>query len=352
MEKTKTNIMKEYKSDLNKQQTERAIKLIKDTFQLLLSSSLNLQRVTAPMIVKSSDGINDCLNGEQPVTFELNDGTKCEIVHSLAKWKRMKLAELSDVNGIYTDMNAIRAREDVDDIHSIYVDQWDWEAKINDYDNLDDTGKELHLRNCVEKIWSCIKQTETVVCNAYPQLTPFLPEKIQIVTTQTLAQMFNDNNPISSKDNKEDIELPACNMWRAFFIQNIGSVLYKDKHGNIVQNYDRRAADYDNWELNGDIVVWNPFIEKIFELSSMGIRVDGEHLKQQLHNLEHDDWIEKYDYHKKIMNGELPVTIGGGIGQSRLCMLLLHKKHIGEVQSSIWPDHIVEECEKNGIELL
>lgn len=303
--------------ELSPRRTEYAIKFIKDTFQQLLASSLHLRRVTAPLFVKADSGINDTLNGEKPVSFYVPVlDCNCEIVQSLAKWKRMKLAEIHEKPGygIYTDMNAIRPNEELDELHSLYVDQWDWEKVIskNEYN-------ESYLWETVQTIYTALKNTEYVLCEKY-EIKPFLPKYISILTSQELTNMYPDLDPKSR-------EFEICKKDKAVFIQSIGG-----------KNHDGlRAPDYDNWDLNGDILIWSPVLNMPIEISSMGIRVNSESLNKQLEYSRHQDW-KKYEYHQKVLNNELPLTIGGGIGQSRLCMLLLQKHHIGEVQVSVWPD--------------
>ena len=329
--------MQGYKSLLNEQETEHAIKLIKDTFQINLSTALHLRRVTAPLFVKSGLGLNDNLSGsEQPVTFTVKcTGEKAEIVHSLAKWKRYKLGEMRERagNGLYTDMNAIRTEENLDELHSLYVDQWDWEKVMRA-----DERNKAYLRKTVGLIYQSIKNTEYIVCEHYPQIKPFLPEDITFITSEELLQKYPD------RDSKER-ENAICREFGAVFVENIGGRLSNG------EAHDSRAADYDDWELNGDILIWYPLLEKAVELSSMGIRVDAKSLRKQLHAAHHEDW-EKRMYHHMVLHDELPLTIGGGIGQSRLCMVLLHKVHVGEIQVSIWPDEMVEQCGKAGIPIL
>ena len=317
--------------------TEHAIKLVKDTFQLQLSASLRLRRVTAPLFVESGHGINDDLSGhEKPVTFfipELN--RQCEIVHSLAKWKRLKLWYIAarPGYGIYTDMNAIRTFEQPDDIHSIYVDQWDWEKVLTVQERTTE-----YLYDTVRTIYRVLLNTEYVLCEHYRELQPFLPHEIHFVTSEELLQRYPSLTP---KQREHEI----CKQYGAVFIQGIGGALSNG------QSHDLRAADYDDWVLNGDILIWYPFLNKAIELSSMGIRVDAASMQRQLQVAGHTDWL-KLDYHQAVVNNTLPLTIGGGIGQSRLCMVLLHKLHIGEVQVSEWSDEEIERCRKNGITLL
>jgi aspartate--ammonia ligase len=327
--------------------TERAIKFVKDTFENQLSSELRLRRVTAPLFVLKGTGINDDLNGiERPVTFPIKgmQETKAEIVHSLAKWKRMMLAqlEIQEGFGLYTDMNAIRPDEDLDNIHSLYVDQWDWErvmcAKERNLDFLKDT---------VNRIYSSLKRTEYLLFEEYPQIRPTLPDTIHFIHTEELLEKYPG---ITSKEREDRI----AKEFGAVFIIGIGGPL---KNG---QKHDGRAPDYDDWTtttngsfkgLNGDIVVWNPILERSFELSSMGIRVNEEALMRQLQIAGCED-RSKLMWHQLLLNGKLPQTIGGGIGQSRLCMFLLKKAHIGEVQSSIWPDDMIERCRENKINII
>lgn len=344
---SKTFIPQGYKSLLSVKETEHAIVMIKDFFQLALSTELNLTRVTAPLFVECNTGLNDDLNGvERAVTFpvkDLND-SKMEIVHSLAKWKRVKIAdmELPADFGIYTDMNAIRADEELDNIHSLYVDQWDWEKVITD---LDRTSS--YLKDVVKKIYRCLKRTEFYIYDRYPQITPILPEEITFVYAEDLQRRFPNNTP----KERENI---VAKQYGAVFIMGIGG---KMADGSI---HDGRAPDYDDWiseagdgyhGLNGDLLVWNPVLEQAFELSSMGIRVSPESLKAQLEERGCPERANLF-FHKRLLNGELTPSIGGGIGQSRLCMYFLRKAHIGETQVSIWPQEMVETCKANGIHLL
>lgn len=317
--------------------TEHAIKLVKDTFQLQLSASLRLRRVTAPLFVESGHGLNDDLTGhEKPVTFfipELN--RHCEIVHSLAKWKRMKLWHIDALPGygIYTDMNAIRTFERPDDIHSIYVDQWDWEKVLTAEERTLD-----YLYDTVRTIYRVLLNTEYVLCEHYRELQLFLPRDIRFVTAEELLQQYPDRSP-------KEREKAVCRQYGAVFIQGIGGKLSDG------QPHDDRAADYDDWALNGDILIWYPLLDKAIELSSMGIRVDAESMQRQLQLAGHTDWA-RLDYHRAVLDNTLPLTIGGGIGQSRLCMVLLHKRHIGEVQVSEWSDDEINRCRQQGITLL
>jgi len=328
--------------------TEKAIRKIKDSFQNNLSFELKLQRVTAPLFVLSGTGINDDLNGvERPVSFQVKDinSASAEIVHSLAKWKRMKLADLKMPvgQGIYTDMNAIRADEELDNLHSIYVDQWDWEKTINKEDrNLD------FLKDTVRRIYYSMRRTEASLCSDYPQLKPFLPETIHFFHTEDLEKEYPD---LTTKE-REDVVLKK---YGAAFIIGIGKPMPISG-----EPYDGRAPDYDDWTtpttpghfgINGDILVYNPTLDQAFEVSSMGIRVDHDALLKQLKIRGAEDRL-KFKFHKMLVNGELPLSIGGGIGQSRLCMLLLQKAHIGEIQASLWSDDMIAKCAKNNIPLI
>lgn len=340
-------IPSDYRNWLNRESTESAIKFIKDEFQNVLARKLKLKRVTAPMMVVGGTGINDDLNGiERPVSFPVNGlgNGKVEIVQSLAKWKRMKLAQLKfEVNhGIYADMNALRPDEELGNLHSVYVDQWDWEKVINTEDRNVDT-----LKDAVRKIYQAIKETEISVIERVPILQPMLPETIEFIHAEELQKRYPDKSP----GEREDL---VAKEYGAVFIIGIGYRLQDGKP------HDGRAPDYDDWStptengyrgLNGDILVWNPVLKRAFELSSMGIRVSPESLEEQL---KISNAVERREllFHKKLLNGELPQTMGGGIGQSRLCMLYLRKAHIGEVQAGVWPDEMRRECEKNNIELL
>ena len=318
--------------------TEKAIKCVKDMFQENLSAQLALLRVTAPMVVLSGTGINDDLNGvERPVSFPIKSmgERRAEVVHSLAKWKRMKLAEMQVPvgRGIYTDMNALRPDEDLDNLHSLYVDQWDWEKVIR----REDRNREF-LKKVVRRIYEAVKVTENKLYAEFPQLGLQLPEEIQFIDSEELLQRYPG---LDAKQREARIAKEAG----AVFIMGIGGKLSDGKP------HDLRAADYDDWSLNGDIVIWNEVLQGAFELSSMGIRVDENSLKSQLRE-KGEEYKEGLEFHSKLLGGQLPYTIGGGIGQSRLCMLLLRKAHIGEIQSSIWPEEMREECRKSGIELV
>ena len=331
-------IPKNYRNLLGSvEQTEKAIKAVKDMFQLNLSAQLALLRVTAPMMVLSGQGLNDDLNGvERPVRFPVKgmDEAPAEVVHSLAKWKRLKLGELGvePGRGIYTDMNALRPDEDLDNIHSIYVDQWDWEKVMLPAER---TTQFLH--KTVRRIYEAVKVTENKLYVEFPQIVPILPEEIFFISAEELLQRYPDKAP-------KERENAIAKEYGAVFIQGIGGKLSNG------EAHDGRAADYDDWQLNGDILLWNPVLESAFEISSMGIRVDAESLHRQL--AERDQlWKEELYFHRLLLDGKLPQTIGGGIGQSRLCMFLLRKAHIGEIQSSIWPADMRETCHRAGIEL-
>ena len=328
------------------EQTEKAIKAVKDMFQDNLSAQLALLRVTAPMTVLSGTGINDDLNGvERPVRFpvlSLNE-QQAEVVHSLAKWKRLKLAELGIApgRGIYTDMNALRPDEELDNLHSIYVDQWDWEKVIRPEDRTLD-----FLKRTVRRIYEAVKVTENKLYVEFPQLVPALPDDIYFIHAEELLQRYPNLTP-------KERENAIVREYKAVFIIGIGGKL---SDGSI---HDGRAADYDDWStpnsdgykgLNGDILLWNPVLESAFEISSMGIRVNPEAMRRQLQE-RGQEWKADLYFHRRLLAGELPQTIGGGIGQSRLCMFLLRKAHIGEIQSSIWPEEMRKACHQAGIEL-
>lgn len=317
--------------------TERAIKDVKDMFQQNLSAQLALLRVTAPMVVMSGTGLNDDLSGvERPVRFPIKgmNDTPAEVVHSLAKWKRVKLAQMGTKpgRGIYTDMNALRPDEDLDNIHSIYVDQWDWERVIRPEDrNLD------YLKSTVRRIYEAIKVTENRLYVEFPLIEPALPEEIHFITSEELLQLYPGFSPKQRED-------AITEKYGAVFIIGIGGMLSDGTR------HDGRAADYDDWELNGDILLWNSILHRAFEVSSMGIRVNAESLHRQL-EAKNELYKEGLYYHSELLAGHLPQTIGGGIGQSRLCMYLLRKAHIGEIQCSIWPEEQRKACEAAGIHL-
>jgi aspartate--ammonia ligase len=338
---------KNYKALLDLWQTEQGIKLIKEFFQQNLSTELRLRRVTAPLFVLQGLGINDDLNGvERAVTFPIKDlgDRKAEVVHSLAKWKRLTLAEygIEPGYGIYTDMNAIRADEELDNLHSLYVDQWDWEMSINESDRTLD-----FLKSVVRRIYSAILRTEFLACETYPQLKPFLPRDIFFIHSEELLQMYPNLTPKERED-------AICKKYGAVFVMGIGGKLSDG------EKHDGRAPDYDDWTtpnsdcflgLNGDILIWYPVLERSFELSSMGIRVDKEALLRQL-ALEGKEERKELYFHKQLLDGKLPLSIGGGIGQSRLCMIMLQKAHVGEIQASIWPEEQRRECREYGMNLI
>ena len=338
---------KDYRNLLGSTETtEKAIKAVKDMFQSNLSAQLALLRVTAPIVVLSGTGINDDLNSvERPVSFPIKslNEQKAEVVHSLAKWKRLKLGELGiqPGRGIYTDMNALRPDEDLDNLHSIYVDQWDWEKVIRKEDrNLD------FLKMTVRRIYEAIKVTENRLYVDFPEIVPELPDEIFFIHAEELLQRYPGLSP-------KERENAIVKEHKAVFIIGIGGAL---SDGTI---HDGRAADYDDWStpnadgfkgLNGDILLWNKVLNCAFEVSSMGISVDEEAMVRQL-EIRNQSWKKDLYFHKKLLAGELPYTIGGGIGQSRLCMYLLRKAHIGEIQSAIWPEEMRAACQRAGIEL-
>ncbi|EJP6471204.1 aspartate--ammonia ligase [Clostridium sp. L74] len=327
-----------YESTLGIRETEVAIKKVKDFFEKTLSEKLNLTRVSAPLFVRKNTGMNDNLNGvERPVVFDMKDlqDEMIEIVHSLAKWKRMALHRygFKAGEGLYTDMNAIRRDEDLDNLHSIYVDQWDWEKVINK----EDRNKET-LKSIVKEIYSVFKETEKYICSKYEGFNEILPEEICFITSQELEDIYPD---LDSKEREDAITKEKG----AVFLMEIGGVLVSG------EKHDGRAPDYDDWTLNGDILFWNPVLERAFELSSMGIRVDEKALEKQL-NISGCEDRKNLEFHRLLLEGKLPYTIGGGIGQSRICMYFLRKAHIGEVQASIWSDSMIEDCERVGINLL
>jgi aspartate--ammonia ligase len=338
---------KNYKALIDLKQTEQGIKQIKDSFQKSLSSELRLRRVTAPLFVLSGTGINDNLSGkERPVQFHIKDMNEqsAEIVHSLAKWKRLTLAEYkTEIGyGIYTDMNAIRADEELGNLHSLYVDQWDWEVCIEEKDR-----NIKRLKSIVKQIYAAIRQTEYLVYEQFPNIPQILPENITFIHSEELVQKYPDLSP-RERENRFTKE------HKAVFVIGIGGLLSNGK------KHDERAPDYDDWTtpnedgyfgLNGDLLVWNEVLGCSFELSSMGIRVDKNALLKQLNICGCTERKDLY-FHKKLLNDELPLSIGGGIGQSRLCMFLLRKGHIGEIQASIWPEEMRETCNKYGMNLI
>ena len=336
-----------YKPILDLKQTELAIKQIKEFFQQNLSTELRLRRVTAPLFVLQGLGINDDLNGvERAVTFPIKDlgDARAEVVHSLAKWKRLTLAEynIPQGYGIYTDMNAIRADEELGNLHSLYVDQWDWERVIGE-----ENRNVEFLKKIVERIYAAMLRTEYMVYEMYPELKPSLAEEIHFIHAEELMQMYPDLTP-------KEREHAIAKKYGAVFIIGIGGKLTSG------EPHDNRAPDYDDWStpnsdgyygLNGDIIVWNELLGRSFELSSMGIRVNKEVMQQQLQLTGKQDREQLY-FHQRILNDTLPLCIGGGIGQSRLCMLFLKKAHIGEIQSSIWPEEMRTECREANIPLI
>lgn len=335
-----------YKPILNVKETEIAIKMIKDFFEQNLATELRLRRVTAPMFVEAGKGINDDLDGiQKPVNFFVKSlNIKAEVVQSLAKWKRLYLADydIGSGYGIYTDMNAIRQDEKIDNLHSIYVDQWDWEISISkQMRNLE------YLKKIVRKIYSVLKRTEYFLYYNFQQLKPFLPEEITFIHSQELLDLYPKLSP-------EEREYEITKKYGAVFVIGIGMELKDGKP------HDERAPDYDDWStkneegfygLNGDIIFWNDVIKRNFEISSMGIRVDKKAL---LFQLKHKKCLVRKDlyFHKRLLAGELPLSIGGGIGQSRMCMYFLKKAHIGEVQSSLWDEKTIKICKEKGIPLL
>ena len=337
-----------YKALLDMKQTELGIKQIKEFFQQNLSSELRLRRVTAPLFVLKGMGINDDLNGvERAVSFPIKDlgDQQAEVVDSLAKWKRVTLADynIGPGYGIYTDMNAIRADEELGNLHSLYVDQWDWERTITpEQRNVD------FLKSIVTRVYSAMRRTEYMICEMYPQIKSFLAHDIHFIHSEELLQMYPDKTP-------KERENLITKKYGAVFIIGIGCKLSNG------EPHDLRAPDYDDYStidpktglpgLNGDLLVWNEVLERAIELSSMGIRVDKEALLRQLELSGKEDRKELY-FHKRLLNGSLPLSIGGGIGQSRLCMLYLKKAHIGEIQASIWPESMRKECEEYGMTLI
>ena len=331
-------IPEDYKSNEDLYRTQVLIKEIKDYFQINLANNLNLKRVSAPLFVSTKSGLNDNLNGvEEPVSFKLPeaDNAQMEIVHSLAKWKRYALKEYNFKahEGLYTDMNAIRACEEPDNTHSFYVDQWDWELIIDKEDR-----NETYLKQVVEIIYRTMKSLDEYLCGLIPTRSKLLKDQIRFMTSEELLQKYPDKSP-------KERERLAAKEYGAVFLSQIGTILSNgDKH-------DNRAPDYDDWLLNGDIIVYNPVLDDALELSSMGIRVDSERLNEQLKVSGKLDRL-KYDYHRMLLDDKLPQTVGGGIGQSRLCMFFLQKAHIGEVQVSYWPDDQRRTLANKGIQLL
>ena len=332
-------IPKDYDPKLSIRETQEAIRYIRETFQDEFGKEMGLNRVSAPMYVEKSSGINDNLNGyEKPVSFTMKDmpGETIEVVHSLAKWKRMALKKYGFGlhEGLYTNMNAIRKDEDLDNFHSSYVDQWDWEKVISK-----DERNEKTLKETVELIFKVVKHMEHEVWYKFPNAVYHLPDKIHFITSQELEDKYPE------LEDAKDRENAICKELGCVFVMQIGDVLKSGKR------HDGRAPDYDDWKLNGDILFWYEPLQCALELSSMGIRVDEDSIVEQLKKTGDEDRL-KLQYHKMILNKELPYTIGGGIGQSRLCMLLLGKAHVGELQASIWPDEMLKKCEENDIHIL
>ena len=334
---SKITIPQGYKTPLSVYEMQRAIEFIKSNFQTNLSNALNLRRVSAPLFVEENSGLNDNLNGvERPVGFDIPDvGENGQVVHSLAKWKRLALKryEFNVGKGLVTDMNAIRRDEELDNLHSVYVDQWDWEKVIDRSDrNID------YLKRTVRDIVNAVTETADALNIAFPSLHNHLPREVFFLTTQELEDMYPGLTP-------KERENTVCREHGVVFLMQIGKTL---KSG---VKHDGRAPDYDDWELNGDILYWNPLLERAFEISSMGIRVDEESLDRQLRLAGCDD-RRALPFHKMLLGGELPLTMGGGIGQSRVCMLLIGTAHIGEVQVSMWDEETRKTCEEKGILLL
>ncbi len=331
-------IPEDYHSELSIRETEEGIKLVKDHFEKELSKELRLTRVSAPLFVRPESGLNDNLNGtERPVSFGIREqhDSPAEIVHSLAKWKRMALQRYGfrPGEGLYTDMSAIRRDEDTDNIHSIYVDQWDWECIIKKEQRTKDT-----LRYVVRHVYEALKETEKYIAYKYDYITTFLPDEITFITSQELENRYPECTP-------KEREYLIAKEEGAVFIMEIGAALRSG------EPHDGRAPDYDDWSLNGDIIVYYPVLDIALELSSMGIRVDEEALAEQLAISGCED-RKNLAFHQELLKGNLPYTIGGGIGQSRICMFYLRKAHIGEVQASIWPDEIIQTAADHGIQLL
>lgn len=326
-----------YQAELDLRETELAIKQIKDRVEAQIADTLNLTRVSAPLFVRRETGLNDDLNGvERPVSFDIKElGANVEIVHSLAKWKRMALGRygFEPGEGIYTDMNAVRRDETLDNLHSVYVDQWDWEKIIKK-----DQRHIEYLQAVVRELFACFKRVENYVSREFACIKRKLPDEVFFITTEELLQMYPDK---TAKEREDAI----CQEKKAVFIMGIGAPLSDGKA------HDGRAPDYDDWQLNGDLLFWYPTLERAFEISSMGIRVDENSMHSQLEAAGCLD-REQMDFHRRIIEAALPYTIGGGIGQSRLCMFFLDKAHIGEVQSSVWPEEMIAACDQNGIRLL
>lgn len=339
-EKSMSNVIipEGYQSILDPVETQRAIKKVKDYFQQELAYGLQLRRVSAPLFVDPDSGLNDTLNGvERRVSFTLKDMNEktVEVVQSLAKWKRYALGKygVEPEHGIYTDMNAIRRDEELDNLHSIYVDQWDWEKVITSEERNTE-----YLHETVTTIYNAIRNLSDYVNRLYRDIQNEIPNEITFITSQELEDMYPDKTPKERED-------AICKEKRAVFIEKIGGPL---KSG---EPHDGRAPDYDDWELNGDIILWNDVLGRAFEISSMGIRVDAAALDRQL-KMSGDEQKRNLPFQQAVLHNQLPYSIGGGIGQSRLCMYFLRKAHIGEVQVSVWPEDMVETCRENGIDLL
>ncbi|MCI9405349.1 MAG: aspartate--ammonia ligase [Oscillospiraceae bacterium] len=326
-----------YTTKLDILNTEIAIKAVKDTFERELAEALGLVRVSAPLFVQPESGLNDDLNGvERPVQFDvLEIGKDVQVVHSLAKWKRLALKRygFGPGSGLYTDMNAIRRDEDLDNLHSIYVDQWDWEKVITPQ-----LRNVAYLKDTVKAIVGALQRTQSQVCRQFPVLNQVIPEKITFLTTQELEDRYPSLTPKERED-------AACREHGLVFLMQIGDKLSSGA------SHDGRAPDYDDWALNGDILVWYPLLNRAFEISSMGIRVDEKSLQEQLAKAGCESRA-KLPFHKMLLEGQLPLTMGGGIGQSRICMLMLNKVHIGEVQAAVWSDEMIDACEARGVHLL
>lgn len=327
-----------YQSALDIRETEVAIKKVKDFFEKALAVNLNLTRVSAPLFVDPDSGLNDNLNGvERPVSFDIleQNGRVAEIVHSLAKWKRHALGRYGFAHGegLYTDMNAIRRDEETDNVHSLFVDQWDWERIIDKEERNVDT-----LKAIVNKVYQALMETEDYMAMQYDYIKKSLPEQITFVTTQELEDRYPDKTP-------KEREYEAVKEYGAVFLMQIGDKLASG------EPHDGRAPDYDDWSLNGDILIYYPILDCAVEISSMGIRVDAKALQEQLKKADCEERLT-LPYHQMLLHDELPLTIGGGIGQSRICLILLNKAHIGEVQVSQWSDDMIAECERHHIYLL
>lgn len=334
---SKTYIPAHYHTPLNVYEMQRAIEFIKSNFQVNLSNALNLRRVSAPLFVEENSGLNDNLNGvERPVSFDIPDvGHNAQVVQSLAKWKRLALKryEFNVGKGLFTDMNAIRRDEETDNLHSIYVDQWDWEKIIRREDRNFDT-----LKSTVRSVYDALKHTERHMAERYEYIQRILPEQIFFITSQELEDLYPNCTP-------KEREYNIARAKGAVFIMQIGDVLRSG------QKHDGRAPDYDDWKLNGDIIVYYPVLDCALELSSMGIRVDEQSLAEQLKKAGCEERAE-LPFQRALLAGQLPYTIGGGIGQSRICMFFLRRAHIGEVQASIWPQETMDAARERGIELL